>query len=43
MNGRSEACEISNQNQSYQILLILTDGVITDLEETIDQIVRGSS
>jgi hypothetical protein len=27
----------------YHILLLLTDGVINDLEKTIDQIVRGSS
>lgn len=43
VNGRCEASEISNYNQSYQILLIITDGVINDLQKTIDEIVRGSN
>jgi len=43
VNGRCEASEVSNQNQCYQILLILTDGVINDLQKTIDEIVRGSN
>jgi len=29
-------------NQKYNILLILTDGVINDMNKTIDEIVRGS-
>ena len=29
-------------NQEYHVLMILTDGVITDLQATIDQIVRAS-
>lgn len=41
-NDRCEASEVSAYNQSYQILLIITDGVISDLQKTIDQIVRGS-
>ena len=35
--------EISQQNQHYIICLILTDGIINDMTETIDQCVRGSS
>ena len=34
--------EVSQQNQSYTICLILTDGVISDMQKTVDQIVRGS-
>ena len=34
--------QVSQFNQHYYTLLILTDGVINDLEATIDQIVRGS-
>lgn len=43
INGRCEASEVSAQNQCYQILLIITDGVINDLQKTIDEIVRGSN
>ena len=35
--------EINQNNQEYTILLILTDGEIHDMKETIDWIVRGSS
>ena len=35
--------EVSQNNQKYHLLLILTDGIITDIQATIDQIVRGSS
>ena len=35
--------EISQYNQHYYTLLILTDGIINDMDATIDQIVRGSS
>jgi vacuolar-type H+-ATPase subunit F/Vma7 len=42
VNQRCENTEISQYNQEYQILLILTDGIINDMEKTIDQIVRGS-
>ena len=34
--------EMSQYNQQYTILLILTDGAIHDMQETIDQIVRAS-
>jgi len=32
----------SQQQQKYNILLIITDGIISDLQSTIDQIVYGS-
>mmetsp|Transcript_980 Transcript_980/g.1755 ORF Transcript_980/g.1755 Transcript_980/m.1755 type:complete len:222 (+) Transcript_980:1338-2003(+) len=34
--------EVSKYNQKYQILLIITDGIISDMEKTINEIVRGS-
>ena len=40
---RLEQCEVSQWNQEYHVLMIMTDGAITDLQNTIDQIVRGSS
>ncbi|KAG2385825.1 hypothetical protein C9374_002974 [Naegleria lovaniensis] len=33
---------ISQQNQEYYILLIITDGAINDMDSTIEEIVRGS-
>lgn len=39
----AEAEEVSQTNQKYFICLIITDGAIHDLENTIDQVVRGSS
>lgn len=33
---------VSQTNQKYNILLIITDGIISDLQKTIDQIVYGS-
>ena len=33
---------VSQENQKYFIMLLLTDGVINDMQKTIDQIVRGS-
>ena len=41
INDRCENQE--NEGQNYQILLILTDGIINDMERTIDEIVRGST
>ena len=29
-------------NQKYHILLIMTDGIINDMQKSIDEIVRGS-
>eukprot|EP01091_Cochliopodium_minus_P012551 TRINITY_DN3823_c1_g1_i1.p1 TRINITY_DN3823_c1_g1~~TRINITY_DN3823_c1_g1_i1.p1 ORF type:complete len:724 (-),score=170.10 TRINITY_DN3823_c1_g1_i1:161-2263(-) len=37
----AEGC--TQDNQSYQILLILTDGVIDDMQASIDEIVRGNN
>ena len=34
---------VSQNNQKYIILLIITDGVISDMDDTIDEIVKGSS
>ena len=42
INGRCENMEVSNYHQAYQILLIITDGVINDIDKTIDEVVRGS-
>lgn len=39
----AEGMEVSQHNQKYLILLIITDGIINDMEKTIDEIVRGSS
>lgn len=35
--------ELSNHEQSYTILLIVTDGVINDLDDTLDEITRAAS
>jgi vacuolar-type H+-ATPase subunit F/Vma7 len=42
VNNRCEATINNQYNQEYQILLILTDGIINDMQQTIDEIVRGS-
>ena len=34
--------EVSSYHQTYQILLIITDGIINDMDRTIDEIVRGA-
>ena len=34
---------MSAYNQQYHILMIITDGVISDMQATIDEIVRGSN
>ena len=41
-NVISQSGEISQFNQTYNICLILTDGIINDMNETIDEICRGS-
>jgi len=38
----TEQMRCSQQQQKYNILLIITDGIISDLQKTIDQIVYGS-
>jgi hypothetical protein len=35
--------EMTQFNQKYTIMLILTDGIINDLEATIDEVVKGSA
>ena len=43
VNNMAEELKVSQENQKYIILLIITDGIINDMEQTIDEIVRGSS
>lgn len=43
VNTMAEGLEVSQDNQKYIIMLIITDGIINDMQETIDEIVRGSS
>lgn len=38
----TEDLKCSQKDQKYTILLIITDGIISDLQKTIDQVVRGS-
>ena len=38
----TEDMKCSQKDQKYTILLIITDGIISDLQKTIDQVVRGS-
>ena len=37
-----QLCKASNNMMSYLILVIFTDGIITDLDSTIDKIVEAS-
>lgn len=39
----AEEERVTQQHQKYFILLIITDGIINDMQKTIDQIVRGST
>ena len=43
VNDICEGMEISQNDQKYMILMIITDGIINDMQLTIDEIVRGSS
>ena len=43
INDMAESEHVDQTNQKYNILLIITDGIINDMQKTIDQIVRGSS
>lgn len=38
----TESMQVTQSNQKYNILLIITDGVINDLQASIDNIVRAS-
>jgi vacuolar-type H+-ATPase subunit F/Vma7 len=42
INDLTEDMPVTQQSQKYNILLIITDGVINDMQYTIDEIVRGS-
>ena len=42
VNDMAEQLNVSQNNQKYQILMIITDGIINDMVKTIDEIVRGS-
>jgi len=35
--------EMNQYSQKYTILLILTDGIINDLQATVDEVVAGST
>lgn len=39
----AEEAKVAQDNQKYFILLIITDGIINDMQKTIDQVVRGST
>eukprot|EP01047_Picozoa_sp_COSAG01_P050518 COSAG01_NODE_5116_length_4457_cov_5.704161_4_plen_530_part_00 len=39
----ARAADVSQANQEYFVLLVLTDGVITDMQDTISTIVEASS
>ena len=43
VNKMTEDLKCSQFNQKYTILLIITDGLIGDIQNTIDEIVYGSS
>ena len=38
----TEHVQVTQENQKFSILLIVTDGIINDMQQAIDQIVRGS-
>ena len=40
--SKAESAQVSQHNQVFHIMVIITDGVIGDMQKTIDQIVRGS-
>jgi copine 5/8/9 len=37
-----ESDPVSQERQKFNILLLITDGIINDMSKTIDQVVRGS-
>lgn len=43
VNSHIEADPGNYQNQKFNVLLIITDGIINDMRQTIDEMVRGSS
>jgi len=42
VNDMTEHMKVNQVNQKYSILLIITDGIINDMQETINEVVRGS-
>ena len=42
INEMTEDMQCSQKDQKYNILLIITDGLISDIEATVDQVVYGS-
>lgn len=38
----TQSYQVNQMNQKFHICLIITDGIINDMQKTIDQIVRGS-
>jgi hypothetical protein len=36
VNDMAEELKVSQNNQKYQILMIITDGIINDMQKTID-------
>jgi len=42
VNDMAEEENVTQANQKYFILLIITDGIINDMQKTIDLVVRGS-
>ena len=42
VNEMTESFRCSQDNQKYTILLIITDGIISDMQKTTDAIVYGS-
>lgn len=42
VNAMAESEPVNQQHQKFSILVIITDGIINDMNKTIDEIVRGS-
>ena len=42
VNEMTEDMNCTQKDQQYNILLIITDGQISDMEATVDQVVYGS-
>jgi vacuolar-type H+-ATPase subunit F/Vma7 len=44
VNGHAKQAqeEMSQANQKYTVLLIITDGIINDMQQTINEVVNGS-
>ena len=42
VNSMVESVRVDQNNQKFYILVIITDGIINDMNKTIDEIVRGS-